>query len=227
MLRKGLLVLLALMLAPLLVSAYTVVLKNGQRIEAQRPHTIEGNMVKFVGTDGRPYSIPLNSVDLEATERVNAAERRPKVWTNEDLKRLSTAPVSVVGSARRRAPSEEAGAAQEPSAEGAEETGEPLPPQEETTEYWQEKLRTLYEEQAQIDEQMQRLRSGRNQAASNAINVQGNALGVQVEDTIQRLERRKQEIQQQIRDVQRQAERHGIPPGKLRRNAVMKSSEPQ
>src|SRR3990170_2661600 len=52
MVRKGLLVLLAALLVPALAAAYTMVLKDGRKIEAQSRYMIESGIVKFTGADG-------------------------------------------------------------------------------------------------------------------------------------------------------------------------------
>ncbi|MFQ5724051.1 MAG: hypothetical protein ACE5G6_06125 [Terriglobia bacterium] len=217
MLRKGLLIGAALLLVPALLSAYTMVLRDGRRIEAQSHYTFEGNLVRFVGADGQVYRLPPTQVDFEATYRANTPNAR--IWSNEDLEQLGQAPVSIVGSGRSSTAGTPA-STEGTAAEGGE--GESLPPVEDTAEYWQGKLRELYTEIDQIDEQIKSLRSGRGQADSNRVSIQDDAAGIDVADTIQRLERRKEELREQIRQVELQARRQGIPPGKLRRHVVMR-----
>src|SRR3989304_5370772 len=67
MVRKGFLVLLAALLVPALAAAYTMVLKDGRKIEAQSRYLVESGQVKFTGADGRAYQFPLGQVDLAAT----------------------------------------------------------------------------------------------------------------------------------------------------------------
>lgn len=223
MLRKGLLSAVLILLLPALLAAYTIVLKNGRRVEARQRYTLEAGVVKYVGTDGRQYSLPLADVDLEATERANAEprSRRPKVWTNDDIEQLvGRAPVGVTSA--EPAPEAPAGGEAAPAAEGKEEAGakaeeaKPQPPKEQDPEYWQKRLEPLRNELTQIDQQLQQLRGGQNQAASNAINVAGSNPGVQVADTIRRLEARRAEVQREIESIQAEARRAGIPPGYLR-----------
>ncbi len=217
MLRKGLLVGAALLLVPALLSAYTMVLRDGRRIEAQSHYTFEGNLVRFVGADGQVYRLPPTEVDFEATYRANTPNAR--IWTNEDLEQLGQGPVSIVGSGRSSTAGTTA-SSEGTGKEGGE--GESLPPVEDTAEFWQGKLRALYTKIDQIDEQVESLRTGQREVASNRVSVQDDAAGVQVEDTLRRLERQKQELQEQIREVELQAKRQGIPPGKLRRHVVMR-----
>lgn len=225
MLHKGFVVLAATLLLPLLLSADTVVLKDGRRIEARGSYKVEAGAVKFTGVDGRAYQFPLEAVDLRASEDASAEaakSERPKVWTNDDLELLrEKAPVSVMGTARAAAPAAaEAEAQTEAAAEGeAEAAGAeavPGPPKEQTREYWQERLQPLRDELNRLEQQIQQLRRGQGQAASNAINVTASNPGVQVEDTIRQLERRRTQVQQQIADIQAEARRAGVPPGYTR-----------
>src|SRR3972149_1066217 len=96
MVRKGLLVLLAALLVPALAAAYTVVLKDGRKIEAQSRYRVESGQGKFTGADGRAYQFPPGRAGLPAPIRANPG-RQPKVWYNEDLERLGGSGVSVLG----------------------------------------------------------------------------------------------------------------------------------
>lgn len=223
MLRKGFLILATALLLPVVLSAYTVVLKNGRHLEAREHYVVERGVAKFVGTDGKPYQIPLAEIDVPATERANApaapepSRRRPKVWTNDDVEALREGrAVNVVGTAAAPPAAAEEGGEGEAGEEAGEEKPKPKPPQEDTPEYWQERLKPLREELAQIDKQVQQLRAGQGKAESNAINMAAGNPGVQVEDTIRQLEKRRKEVQDQIEAVQLEAKRRGINPGYLR-----------
>ena len=215
MVRKGLLVLLAALLVPALAAAYTVVLKDGRKIEAQSRYRVESGQVKFTGADGRAYQFPLGQVDLAATNRANQS-RQPKVWYNEDLERLGGSGVSVLGSASAAASAGAEGGEAAPAEGEAGEASKPEPPKEDTVEYWQERLAPLRAELAQIEQQLTQLRSGQGKAASNTLDINTNAPGADVQDTIRRLEQRRTQLQQQIEDVQLEAKRKGIAPGRLR-----------
>ena len=221
--------LIAILLLPGLLAAYTIVLKDGQRLEAQGRYRIEGNVAKFTDASGRQRQVPLAEIDVAATERANApaaaapaaapsaADRRKrKVWSNDEIELLVRGQrISLVGEGTAAvAPAEEAASAEA----GAEEEApaEPLPPKEQTPEYWQERLKPLREELAKVDQELQASRSGQNRAASNAIDVSGNAPGVDVRDTIARLEQRRADLQRQIEDIQTEARRMGIPAGWVR-----------
>ena len=222
MLRKALLAgALALLLAPpaaglpvLLSAAYTVVLKDGRRIEARSRYLVYKGMVRFTGLDGRAYQFPLTEVNLLATNEANRTADKPKrkVWTNDDLQNLKPgAPISVMGGAQPAAT-----AAGEPGEAAADGAAESAPNPQDTREYWQERLKPLREELAKIDQQLRQFRTGRGQAASNVIDVNTNAEGIGVADALQRLERRRTEIQQEITALQTEARRKGVPPGYVR-----------
>jgi len=222
--------LVAILLLPGLLAAYTIVLKNGQRIETQGRYSIEGNVAKFVDTGGRQRQVPLAEIDVAATERANApaaatpaaapsaaARRKPKIWSNDEIEMLVRGQrISLVGEGTAAvAPAEEAASAEAGSEEEAA-PAEPLPPKEQTPEYWQERLKPLREELAKVDQELQASRSGQNRAASNAISISTDAPGVDVRDTIARLEQRRAELQQKIEGIQDEARRMGIPAGWVR-----------
>ncbi len=234
MLRRICFSLIAILLLPGLLAAYIIVLKSGQRIEAQGRYTIDGNVARFTDTNGRQRQVPLAEIDVAATERANAprsvpvpsapaaeARRKPKVWSNDEIEALVRGQrISTVGeTAVESAPAEEsatAAAATEAAPEGEAAPATPQTPKEQTPEYWQERLKPLREQQAKIDQELQGLRSGQNRAASNAVSLSTDAPGVDVRDTIARLEQRRADIQRQIEDIQTEARRQGVPPGWVR-----------
>lgn len=145
---------------------------------------------------------------------------KAKVLYNEDLERLRSRALNVVGPAAaaattEAAPAEGEGEAGAESAPGGEERTS-LPAKETTAEHWQERLKPLRDELAKTEQQIQQLRRSSGQAASNTIDFLGSNPGVQVEDTLRRLEQRRAQLQQEIESVQLEAKRKGIPPGKLR-----------
>ncbi len=233
MLRRICFSLIAILLLPGLLAAYTIVLKDGQRIEAQGRYTIDGNVARFTDTSGRQRQVPLAEIDIAATEHANAprsvpvpsaaaaeTRRKPKVWSNDEIELLVRGQrISTVGeSAPEAAPGDEAAApaASEAAPEGEAAPATPQTPKEQTPEYWQERLKPLREQQAKIDQELQGLRSGQNRAASNAVSLSTDAPGVDVRDTIARLEQRRADLQRQIEDIQTEARRLGIPPGWVR-----------
>ena len=71
-------------------------------------------------------------------------------------------------------------------------------------------------ELANVEQQLQTSRSGQGQAGSNSLDLNTNAPGADVADTIRRLERRREEIQREITAIQDEARRLGVPPGYVR-----------
>jgi hypothetical protein len=233
-------------------SAYTVVLKNGERIEAKSPYQVEDGLVKFVGVDGTDYQFRPGEIDIPATRAANPGPR--KVWTSEEVEQLvKRSPLSVVGpeseAAQEASPPtpppapaptyehEEMGTGELEASEGpppespppppappvaeeqpaaTSEASKPLPPQEETQEYWQKRLKPLREELARIDREIASFRRGEGRADSNAVNLNVDAMGINVDDTIRGLEQRRAQVQQQIEGIQLEAKRQGIPPGWVR-----------
>jgi hypothetical protein len=222
--RKLLPVVAVMLLLPWALSADIIVLKNGARIEAQGTYRISQGMVRFTGADGTEFEYPVEAVDLLSTEKATAQARRRttrKVWTNDDVVALRGGAVSFTGAMPAPAPAAAEGAEGAEgtaAAEGAAAEGEavPQPPKEETREYWQGRLQALQEQIQQVDQELQSLRSGQGQAGSNALSVTSGNPGVQVEDTIQRLEARRQQLQQQVADLQDEARRLGVSPSWVR-----------
>lgn len=220
--RKLPLALAVFMLLPLALSADIIVLKNGRRIQAEGPYRISQGMVRFTTADGAELEYPVEAVDLLGTETATAQARSrttTKIWTNDDINALKGVPLSVTGTTPAPAAGEGAAEGEGAGATGdaaAEGEAEPQPPKEETREYWQGRLQALQDQLQQVDQQIQSLRSGQGQAGSNALNVAGGNAGVQVEDSIRRLETRRQQLQQQIADLQDEARRQGVSPSWVR-----------
>jgi hypothetical protein len=196
--------------------------------ERERPQEAPGEAPPMKTSEPSPVrrSEPPAAESPQPPAAPTSAQQRPrrarKIWTNDDLEQLrSRAIVSVVGGARTssagEATEETEAAAPEVDAEAAAgEEAAPAPPKEQTREHWQERLQPLRAELARIEQQLQQLRRGRGQAASNAVDVMGGNPGVQVEDTIRQLERRRDQVQQQIADLQDEARRAGVPAGYVR-----------
>lgn len=222
--RNVLCSLLAVLLIPVLLSAYTIVLKNGQRIEAQGRYVVEGNLAKFTDSTGRQRQVPVGEIDVVATERANAAaatsipvpraaegKRGPKVWTNDEIERLVRGETIDIIGTLAPPPKESEAAAEGESAAAPEEQSQPQPPKEQTREYWDERMKPLREDLAKVEREIQTLRSGEGRAVSNAVNINANDLGPNVDDVIRQLERRRAEIQRRIEAVQDDARRTGVP----------------
>jgi len=212
MLRRTLLAAAALLLLPALLHAYTVVLKDGRKFNARVRYTVQDGLAKFSDAGGKYYEFPLDQIDQAATETANRGKVGGRLWMNDDVEALRrSSPISVFGS--EAAPAAEPAAAEgEAAAEGAapQKEAKPLPPKENTAEYWQQRLKPLRDEMAQIDQQLSDLRSQLGRSSSNSLSVTSASGGADVTDTIRRLEARRNEVQQQIEAVQAEARRQGF-----------------
>ena len=213
MLRKGWLAAAALLLLPALVGAYTIVLKDGRRLQAKARYTVESGVAKFIDTSGQTHTLPLAQIDLAATRRAN----RPRVWTNDDLEQLrERSPINVLGRAPTAGPTGEAAPGEEEAAPEDTAEEEKAPPKEETREYWQERIKPLHDELEKIDEQLRKFRQGLGQTPSNALDVNSASPGVELEDTLRGLAQRRTQIQRQLDDIRAEARRKHVPPGWVR-----------
>lgn len=61
----------ALLILPAIAAAYTLVLKDGKRIEVKPQYRIVGELVVFSYPDGHRFSVPLSNVSIEETELAN------------------------------------------------------------------------------------------------------------------------------------------------------------
>lgn len=211
---------------------YVVVLKDGRRLPAREKPVVEENVVKFVAGDGQAQSLPLAEVDLVATERANRPKRL--VWTNEEIQTLRTRKqISVVGAqpAEAAKPAAEGAAGGEASAEeGEAEEGEegapaaekpkPRPPREQDPEYYRERLRSLRDDlnrlNRQITDLQRNMQAGAGRQGAGGFSAAQASGGADPRDTLQRLQRQRDELNRQIAAVEDEARRNGISPGAIR-----------
>jgi hypothetical protein len=142
-------------------------------------------------------------------------QKAKKVWTNEDLAELpANAPVSTATAAP--APGEEK------AAEGGEKApakaGE-LPPEKDPKTY-QKKLEDLRKRLADVDAKIKATQDATSGAVdgSNAVNLNQPTPILRPADQLAAFEKERQDIQQQIDDLESEARRNGIPPGDIRSN---------
>lgn len=65
------LLILIIILLPVGAQAYTLVLKNGQRIEVAAKYRIVNNVAVFTQANGKRFSVELNNINIDATEAAN------------------------------------------------------------------------------------------------------------------------------------------------------------
>ena len=232
MMRKVLFALLIVALVPLLAAAeYIVVLKGGRRLAAREKYTIDSGTVHFISVEGQAYRFALGEIDVAATNRANVPAKKEGralvVWTNDELERLRPSPrINVVGAAPAESTGEAAkgeaaggeAAAGEAEAEPEAEKPKPLPPREQDPETYRERLRHLRSELAEVERQISDLQRTIQTGGGTGGGVgmaRGNP-GVDPRDTLQRLQRRRGDIQRQIDSIEAEARRNGISPGQIR-----------
>lgn len=228
-------VLLPLQAPPMMGAEYTVVMKDGQRYAAREKYVIEGDSVRFIGSDGQAYRLPLRQVDLVTTTAANRNRPRKAVWTNDEVERgRLRGRINIVGAAAEQPKGEaaEAAAGEEAAGEVAEgeereagaetpaEKPQPALPREKDPEWYRDRLRPLRSELADVDRQIANLQrqvqTGGGGAQTGAVGLLQSNPGVDPRDTLARLQRRRQDIQQQIAAIEAEARRNGLSPGQIR-----------
>lgn len=192
--------LLAGLLLPVLAHADTVYLKNGRSLQAQRVEVVGDRVV--LQQNGNRVELPMSIVDRIERDAERSAVLGSRVPP-------TTPPVPPAGEATGEA-AEEAGG--EESAEGQEGEQAETPP-EQTREYWQEAVKAIQEEKAQIEGGMQELR--REERAF----LFSHRSTTEVKAKIAQAEQRLRELDEQLTELRSEARRKGIPPGWLRISA--------
>lgn len=146
------------------------------------------------------------------------AKKAKKVWTNDDLEALRyTARVSTASSETPPAPpADESAAAEETPAAG--ETPAPSEQKEDPAEKLRKRLEPLRVELDSIDAQLRSLRQARSSGRTTAggIDVTKTPGGMNTDDQIALLGKRRADLLRQIADIEDEARRAGIPPGSIR-----------
>jgi len=145
------------------------------------------------------------------------AKKAKKVWTNEDLEALRhTARVSTASS---EGPSAAPPAAESPAVAGAPAAEKPAEAQkDDPAEKLRKRLEPLRAELDRIDAEVRSLRQARSsgRTTGGGIDVTKTPGGMNTDDQIALLEKRRQEILRQIDEIQAEARRAGISPGSIR-----------
>lgn len=186
-------VLVACLLAPAVVRADSVYLKNGRILHASDVQVLEEEGQVVLQQGANRVVIPLSIV-----ERI--------VEDAEESETLQSG--TAEEPAPEAAPPAEEGEAEEGEAAAGEEAAEAPP--EETRAYWQDQVRAIEEEKAELQESLQELRreeraflfSHRSTADTKA--------------KIDAVQLRLAELDQAMEDLRLDARRRGIPPGWLR-----------
>jgi len=96
-LRRGFFVVVFLALTVSAVNAYTVVMRDGRRVEIPNEFTVTNSTLTYAVSNGFQVTIQLNTVDIAATERAN------KQPTGSLLQKVNAAPNVVPAAPQKRA----------------------------------------------------------------------------------------------------------------------------
>jgi len=144
--------------------------------------------------------------DAQATPE----KKKPKkVWTNDEVKALP-GEVSVVGQPQQRVKSRQGAGYDSTSAEGDNQDAQ--------IENYHQQIAELHNQIDAADQRIAELKNfkGENSSPTGGINPNKGYNMVPVEDQIKQLEAKKKKLQGQIDDLENEARKNGIDPGKLR-----------
>jgi flagellar motility protein MotE (MotC chaperone) len=153
---------------------------------------------------------PATTKDQPANKvSANAKKKPKKVWTDDDISKVSGG-ISVVGDS---SPGSDSKTTAEPSAENSENSA-----QNSDIQNYREQIRQLEAQLDVTDKKLDELRNfkGDNASASGGIDPNHGYTMTPVADQIQQLEDKKKQIQDQIDSVLDEARKKGIEPGQLR-----------
>lgn len=185
--------------------ADTIYLKNGRTIHTERAR-VEGDWVVFEQF-GSEVRIPVSIVD-----RVEQDERGGPEPTPTSPPEAMPEPGEEEAEAGDAEADEGEAETDEGQAEADGEDGEAEeePAPEETRAYWQDRVRAILEERAELEERLQELR--REERAFLFSHRSTAETRRQIED----VQERQRELDAEMEELRREARRQGVPPGWLR-----------
>jgi hypothetical protein len=161
-------------------------------------------------TDAKPAATPVNKSASKQDAQATAEKKKPKkVWTNEEVATLP-GEVSVVGD-----PNQGAGSKREPGHDAPSGNGDS---QQMQIDSYRRQISDLRSQIDAADQRIAQLKNfkGENASPTGGININQGYNMVPVEEQIKQLEARKKKLQGQIDEVENEARKNGIDPGKLR-----------
>lgn len=191
---------------------YKVVLKDGKVLDARtKPVSMEGHY-RFTDIHNQFHSIPLQLVDLTATQSLNAREesksRTSRVLTNEDLatgKEPGSRPVNTVGP---------------PSKPDAKNPGVATTGPKKNEAYWRGRAKQIRDEIESVDKQIKALnektQSGKGDGIKIGFDTYNSVIYADFENQAKELERRKEKLQKMMTALEEEARKSGALPGWLR-----------
>lgn len=204
--------LILVFLSPSGLAGYRVVLKDGRILEARtKPVSMEGHY-RFTDSQSQFQSIPIQLVDLTATQSLNAKEQpksaSPRVLTNEDLatgKAVGAAPVNTVG------PAASTPAARNSSTSDGHRKGEA---------YWRGRAKQIRDEIEKVDKQIKALnektQTGKSEGIKIGFETYNSVIYADFESQVKELEKHKEKLQKAMTALEEEARKGGALPGWLR-----------
>ncbi len=178
-------------------AADTIYLKNGRTIRSANVR-VEGDRVLFTQFGGEA-SLPMSLVD-----RIVEDENESPPTTTAPPTAGAPA-VDATGSEVADEPAEEGDVEGEGEGEGAEEV-----PPEQTREYWQERVRSIHTERQDVELRIEDLRR---QERAFLFSHRSTA---ETKSQIEAAQARLAELDEELRNLQREARRNSVPAGWLR-----------
>lgn len=169
-------------------------------------------------------ALPAYGQTSQSAQPQQPAQKSPqkakKVWTNDDLADLpANSPVSTASATPVVAPAEGPATGEATPAGGDKATAKSgaLAPEKDPKIY-QQKLQALRQRLADVEAKIKSTQdaiSG-SQGGSNALNLSQPTPVMRPQDQLAALEKERQDIQQQIEDLESQARQNGLSPGDIR-----------
>ncbi len=161
-------------------------------------------------------SAPAMASQAAPPQKQPPAKKAKKIWTNEDLEALR--PSGVAASATPSAVPSAAGEASAGEETAAKATAEKKDKEEDPVEKLRKRLTPLRAEIDAVDAQLRSLRQNRSsgRTSGGGMDVSKTTGGMNTEDQIAQLERRRGDLLRQIAAIEDEARRAGIAPGSIR-----------
>ena len=192
-------------------AGYKIVLKDGKVLEAKaKPVSMEGHY-RFTDANNQFQSIPIQLIDLPATQALNVREgpkaTSTRVLTNEDLatgNKTPGKPLSTVGTA--------------PKADAKNSTTDVGPKKGET--YWRGRAKQIRDEIEKVDRQIKALNEKTQAGKSDGIKIgfetYNSVIYADFESQVKELEKQKEKLLKAMTALEEEARKEGALPGWLR-----------
>jgi len=161
-------------------------------------------------TDAKPAAAPTDKSAPKQDAPATPEKKKPKkVWTNDEMTTLP-GQISVVGEANQGVESKRA-----PGHDSSSGGGDA---QQMQIDSYRQQISDLRSQIDAADQRIAQLKNfkGENSSPTGGINMNQGYDMVPVEDQVKQLEAKKKKLEAQIEDVENEARKNGIDPGKLR-----------